>query len=172
MAVLRAIVASSALIASACYGPELRDCAVSCASPDDCAPGQVCGEDRWCAAPAIAGRCSSSDAGTSLSSDAAVEPDAPSADAGPPDAPVPVILVIQIMGHGLVTIANVGTCDDHAPGHQCTFAVYGGVSRQLVATGTEGNEFEKWASVACAGQDETCSLTPVLPSTTVAAKFH
>jgi hypothetical protein len=178
MAVLRAIMACSTLVVAACYGPELRDCAVSCASGADCAPGQVCGTDRWCAAPEVAGRCGLPDGGTSLTGDASIGGDgavpgdaATPVAAAPPDAPGPVILVIQIMGHGSVAIANVGSCNDHAPGHQCTFAVSGGVQRQLVATGAEGDEFDKWTSVACAGQDETCSLTPVLPSTTVSAKF-
>lgn len=173
MAVLRAIVACSTLVASACYGPELRDCAVSCASTADCGPGQVCGDDRWCADPAIAGRCTLPDGGTTITRDAS-SGDAEVADASPdapPDAPGSVSLVVQIMGHGSVAIANVGTCNDHAPNHQCSFAVTAGVPRQLVATGTEGDEFDKWTSIACNGQGATCALTPVLPTTTVSAKF-
>jgi len=51
-----------------CYSPELRDCAVSCASPDDCAPGQVCGSDAYCAAPEIAGTCRARSPRTPVSS--------------------------------------------------------------------------------------------------------
>ncbi len=176
MAVLRAIVACSTLIVCGCYAPELRDCAVSCASTADCGPGQVCGADSWCADPAIAGRCTPSDGGIANTSDAPGSRDATVTDAAPsvdaaPDAPASVSLVVVIMGHGSIAIANVGTCTDLAPNHQCTFAVTAGVPRQLVATGTGGDEFEKWTSTACAGQDATCSMTPILPTTMVSAKF-
>ncbi len=175
MAVLRSIVAGLTVVVSACYAPELRDCAVSCSSAADCAPSQVCGGDSWCAAPELAGRCTQSDGGVAVDAardDAAtVVTDAPPTDSAPPDAPGPVILVVQIMGHGTVSIPSLGTCNDHAPNHQCTFAVAGGVPRQLAASGTEGAEFENWTSVACAGQGATCTMTPLAPTTTVAAKF-
>ena len=156
MEVLRIAVAVLAL--GACYSPELPDCAVACVSSDDCAPGQVCGTDRWCAGAAIAGRCASR-----VTVDAAVvETDAAATDAAVPvDAapPTTVDLVIQITGHGVVTIAGTGNCADTAPGHQCTFAVTGGVPRQLVATGTGEDVFDKWTG-ACTGQGATCTLTP------------
>ncbi len=81
-------------------------------------------------------------------------------------------LVVQIMGRGSVSIANVGACNVPAPAHQCTFVVPVGLARQIVATGTEDDEFEKWTSVACGGQTATCTFTPVALSTTVAAKFR
>ena len=167
MAVLRVAVAVLAL--GACYSPQLRDCAVECASSDDCAPGQVCGADRWCAGPAMAGRC-----GSSASVDAAVTTDgavssgdaAIGVDAAPPTT---VNLVVQISGHGTVTIAGIGSCADTAPGHQCTFAVTVGLPRQLVATGTGNDSFDRWMG-ACSGQGATCTLTPVAMTTTQ-AKF-
>jgi len=52
------IVAIAACALAACYDPVLRDCTIACASGDACAPGQVCGDDGFCAAPAVAGHCS------------------------------------------------------------------------------------------------------------------
>ncbi|MBA3452639.1 MAG: hypothetical protein H0T42_06010 [Deltaproteobacteria bacterium] len=40
-----------------CYRPQLDECAVRCGGAEDCAPGQVCGSDGWCAASANAGQC-------------------------------------------------------------------------------------------------------------------
>jgi hypothetical protein len=62
-----------AILAAACYDPSLRDCAVACRNGGDCATGQICGDDGWCAAPAVAGRC---DAARDAS-----EPDEPDAEA-------------------------------------------------------------------------------------------
>lgn len=168
MAILRLVVAALAL--GACYAPELRDCVVTCASSEDCAPGQACGADAWCAAPAMAGRCESPDGGATL--DAAVASDAVTStvDAAR-DAPALVALVVQIGGRGRVTIAGVGSCADTAPGHQCMFAVTAGVARVLVAEGTGEDEFERWTG-ACTGQGATCTLTPIAATTTQAKFKH
>jgi hypothetical protein len=172
MAVLRFAVAAAAL--AGCYSPTLRDCAVACESPDDCAPSQVCGSDRWCASPELAGRCLAM-----AMPDAAPRTDAaPVADAAidappQPDAPTTTQLVVQIAGgHGVVTIAGVGTCSDTAPGHMCSFTVLAGGPLSLTAMGTGEDEFDKWTSIACAAQGATCTLTPTPPTITVAAKFR
>ncbi len=162
MAVLKIALALLAL--GACYSPELRNCAVACESNDDCGPGQLCGADRWCAAPAIAGRCELPDAAIALDA-AASNPDA-AADAA---VPGPILLVVQIMGHGTVTTTGLGSCADTAPGHQCSYAVSSGVTRMLDAVGTGMDDFQMWTG-ACAGQGSTCTLTPTA-STTVQAKF-
>ena len=144
MEVLR--VALTMLALGACYSPELRDCAVACASGDDCGPGQVCGADRWCAGPAIAGRCETTNV-TGIDATVATDAAATTTDAAVPvDAapPTTVNLVVQISGHGVVAIAGTGSCADTAPGHQCTFAVTIGVPRQLVATATGEVVFDKW----------------------------
>lgn len=84
--------------ATACYSPELQDCAVTCAADGDCGPGQVCGSDRMCAVPTVAGSCARGgrhDAGLDLpgdfydanASDATGMPDAPMT----PDAAVPPV---------------------------------------------------------------------------------
>lgn len=165
MAILR--IAAAVLALGACYAPELADCAVTCASSDDCGPGQACDADSWCASPTMAGRCERPDGGAT--NDAAMVGDAFSVVDAAPDAPAHVTLVVQIGGHGRVTIASVGTCADTAPGHQCTFSVTTGIPRVLVAEGTGEDEFDRWTG-ACAGQGASCALTPVA-ATTTQAKF-
>jgi hypothetical protein len=172
MAVLRSIAAMMATLAG-CYAPELRDCVVACASEGDCGPGQVCGSDGRCAAPEVAGRCASAAPLSDAGIDDVTVTDAP-ADAAidaPPDAPPLAQLIVQIAGKGFVTVAGIGTCNYSAPMHTCSYAVMPGTQLDLTATGIGGDEFEKWQSAACAGQDETCVTTAALPSTTVAAKF-
>jgi len=79
MAVL--IRALAVLALASCYDPELRDCVVTCAGSDDCADGQVCGADRFCAAPDVS--CT---------------------------AAQQVALHVTVMGQGKVNVDNVGTC--------------------------------------------------------------
>ena len=56
MALLKTGVAFTvAIAAGACYEPELRDCTLSCTAAAECADGQVCGSDHFCASPEIAG---------------------------------------------------------------------------------------------------------------------
>jgi hypothetical protein len=166
MAVLRNTVGVMALLAG-CYSPELRDCVVACAGPDDCAPGQVCSADGRCAAPELAGTCGATavipDAGAR--GDAAMPTDAPA----PPDAPATIALTVEISGQGAVAVAGVGTCG--AAAAPCTYQVTPGVARSIVATPAQGWSFDRWQSVACTGQNATCSHTPSTP-TTVHAKFR
>lgn len=139
-----------ALVAvAACYSPETRDCTVTCAAATDCAHGQVCGTDGFCAAPAAAGHCTSVDAAT------------------PPDL---VTLEIMIMGPGTVAVEGVGVCDS-STGPHCTFQIAAQVARQLTATPGQDHELAKW-SMACSGNNPTCALTPVGPLTQVGAKFQ
>ncbi|MBA3460092.1 MAG: hypothetical protein H0T46_09045 [Deltaproteobacteria bacterium] len=160
-----------------CYSPELRDCAVACASVDDCGPNQVCGSDRWCASPSLAGRCLTmatpdaavgTDGAPGVIEDAAVDATVDAA----PDAPTTLSLVVQIAGNGSVTIPGVGNCGYAAPNHQCTFTVMIGAQLMLTASGIDEFEFDKWQSAACAGQGATCTLTPLPPTTTIAVKFR
>lgn len=172
MAVLRFVLLGAAL--AGCYSPELRDCAVACESLGDCGPNQVCGSDRWCASPELAGRCLSltmPDAAPGTDGAPVVSPDA-SVDAAP-DAPSTTQLIVEIAGaHGVVTTAGVGSCDDTAPGRMCSFTVLTGMPLSLTAMGTGGDYFDKWTSAACNGQDENCMLTPTTPTMTVTAKFR
>lgn len=167
MAVLTRIAALVALL-SGCYSPRLRDCVVTCTTGDDCGPNQICGADGRCAAPDVAGSCST----TAELPDAGVQvaPDARMIDA-PLDSQPLASLVVQIAGKGTVTVTGIGSCNSNAASHACTFPVTANTTVELVATGLSGDDFDRWQSAACAGQDETCTTTVASPSTTVAAKF-
>ncbi|MBA3820036.1 MAG: hypothetical protein H0X17_14170 [Deltaproteobacteria bacterium] len=54
------------LVAAGCYEPDLRTCTVQCAASNDCAPGQLCGNDGWCALPSAIGACAPSDGGATV----------------------------------------------------------------------------------------------------------
>jgi len=54
---MRCLAVFVAMLATACYDPELRDCTVTCHGKHDCAEGQVCGSDGYCAAPDVANKC-------------------------------------------------------------------------------------------------------------------
>jgi hypothetical protein len=73
---MRAAIALGVVVVAGCYGPAVRDCTITCATGDRCAPGQVCGSDGWCASPSVAGHC------RTTSPDAHVAP--------PPDARAPI----------------------------------------------------------------------------------
>ncbi|HEY5938375.1 MAG TPA: hypothetical protein VIU61_27170 [Kofleriaceae bacterium] len=45
------------IVVAGCYEPTLSDCTVECGASADCANGQVCGTDGFCAAPGVAGSC-------------------------------------------------------------------------------------------------------------------
>ena len=51
------IVGSCMALVAGCYDPTLLDCRVRCANPTDCAGEQVCDDQGWCVAPAMAGQC-------------------------------------------------------------------------------------------------------------------
>jgi hypothetical protein len=88
----------AALLALAgCYDPELRDCTVTCATPADCAGGQLCSQDGFCVGRAFAGACTQH----------VLPPDAKShaKDAAEPDGEDEAGLCVQ-------GCAN-GTCDAH-----------------------------------------------------------
>jgi hypothetical protein len=169
MAVLRTTLAMTMAMLAGCYSPDLRDCVVACTSSDDCGPDQICGADGRCAAPDVAGSCSATaplpDAGTDGAPSADAAPDAP------PDGPPLALLVVQIAGKGMVTVMGVGTCNYNAPSHQCTYPLLANTEVEIVATGTNGDEFDRWQSMVCAGEDATCTATVAPPSTTVNAKF-
>jgi hypothetical protein len=143
---------------ASCYDPELRDCTVTCGSPGDCISGQVCGSDGYCAAPDVAGKCK--------------QGPAPVADAhpSPPDAVPTAELHISINGMGRVADASgMITCVAPPPGG-CTFTVRAGASITLTAIKSD-HDFDRWTTPNCAGQDESCTLTVVAPTTMVGVKF-
>lgn len=159
MAVLSCTWWVAAAAVTGCYGPELADCVVRCASSADCAPGQGCGKDRRCASPAMADRCADAAA------DAAVE-----APADPP--PDPAWLDVKIDGKGAVVIDGATTCSHAAPDHRCTLSVPAGVPTRLDGVADPGHRFDKWTSKACEDQGATCVLTLPPGITTVTARFR
>ncbi|MBA3822070.1 MAG: hypothetical protein H0X17_24510 [Deltaproteobacteria bacterium] len=165
MALLRTL--ALALLVAACYSPDVRDCTVSCAAVSDCAGGQVCGSDQFCAAPEVAGRCAQ------LTTDAGVDEPRPDArvpadaavDAAPPDAAIPMVqLHIRIDGRGVVTVPNIGVCDAGSGAIDCMYAVPQGAPVSLHAVPKNHWRFGAWESTACSGEPETCLLTPVMPT--------
>lgn len=168
MGVLAGIAAATGVVLAGCYSPSLLDCTVSCESASDCATGQVCGADRMCASPAVAGRCAARvDAGH----DAPGHPDAALADA-PPDGGRMVRLTVQIMGKGSVTVEGIGTCTSQDPDRgNCTYDVVASAPLTAQASSiTTSDAFAMWSSATCAGQGARCQFTPVLP-TVIAARF-
>ncbi|HEY5951381.1 MAG TPA: hypothetical protein VIV40_38070 [Kofleriaceae bacterium] len=134
---------------AACYEPDAVDCTVQCSGVDQCADGQVCGTDGFCASPDVAGTCMMAGSESQL-----------------------ISLTITIEGHGKVTIDGVGTCDSESPNEGvCTYAVAAGVARQLKAMPAKDREFISWTST-CTGSQSTCTLTPVMSLTQVGAKFE
>jgi hypothetical protein len=144
MAVLKLLLLASTF---GCYSPELRDCTVTCAATNECANGQICGGDHFCAAPAVAGTCSRPDAG--------VPEDAPSrADAAPDSDDDAIRLTVTIDGHGQVTLDGGDTCDTSG----CVLLATRGLPTTLHAQGLGHDDFERWTTPICALQDSTCVL--------------
>jgi len=142
---MRAVLLGALL--AACYEPDAVDCTVQCGGPDDCADGQVCGTDGYCAAPDVAGTCMVS------------------------GQPPQVALVIAIEGHGKVSIEHVGSCDSAGPTEgNCTFPVAAGDMQQLKAVESNDRKFLSWTST-CSGTSSSCTLT-VTALTQVGAKFE
>jgi hypothetical protein len=163
MGLLRVYVLLLATSAPACYSPEIRDCTLTCNEASDCAGGQVCGSDRFCAAPGIAGTCSS------LPGDAASDRrdagiDAPKiTDArvdAPPDASPHAQLTISIEGKGRVTMTGIGSCDAAPPQDgECTYNVSLDSLITVSAQSYEDWYFEKWTTAVCAATPiATCTF--------------
>ncbi|MGE5185763.1 MAG: hypothetical protein ACM31C_27060 [Acidobacteriota bacterium] len=168
MGLLNRVVLAASLSAS-CYSPDTRDCSVSCSHPLDCANGQVCGSDHFCASPEMAGRCGSlpplDDAGLPDAPGRDAPPrDAP-ADARPPDAPTGVALQIQVMGAGTVALDAVGSCDK-----DCTLYAPFAMQATLRAEPKPKQAFDRWTQGPCVGQGATCTFVPLAP-VTIAARF-
>jgi hypothetical protein len=146
---MRLRAALCALLA-ACYEPEAVDCTVECGGADECADGQLCGSDGFCASPGVAGMCR----------------------ANHNDEPQSVVLMIAIEGRGKVNVDELGACDSEGPsGGACMFSVTPNVARQLKAIESGDREFISWTSI-CSGSATSCSVTPVMALTQVGAKFE
>lgn len=132
-------------LATACYDPDVVDCSVACHGADECADGQVCGADGYCAAPEVAGHCQREEQAR-------------------------VALEITIDGDGRVAIDDLGTCDS-SQSRLCMFMVLQNQRYRLKAIEVGDRSFESWSS-ACAGDAETCDVIPVSARTRVGAEFE
>ncbi len=138
-------------ILSGCYAPELRDCTVTCSGAKDCASGQVCGADGYCAAQGVAGSC-----GNGV--DAAV------------DAPPLVMLRVTAEGKCHIDVLGTGTCAGMPPDCVMQVAKNALVTVRAI-TDDPTKSFDQWTSMTCKGQGFSCTFTAVA-ATTVSAKFH
>jgi hypothetical protein len=154
MGLLRALVVVAC--STSCYDPELRDCTLRCGRPHDCADGQVCGADGFCASPERAGRCAGSPP------DAAVDA---RPDARQRDAPDEVALHVIVMGGGLVTLDGGDSCDN-----DCILIARAGSLVTLRALPGTKQEFSSWTSGPCVGQSDTCVFIPWV-AVTIGVRF-
>jgi hypothetical protein len=94
-----------------CYDPTVRDCAIACASPKECAGGQVCGTDGFCVAASYRGRCGDHESpvdATSKLTDATVD--------APPDSGGAVAACHQGCSNGTCDAQGVCVIDCSAQG--------------------------------------------------------
>jgi hypothetical protein len=168
MGVLGVSAAAFVIAAGGCYEPELRDCTLTCSSASDCADGQVCGDDQYCAAPGIAGRCASlpGDAGSN-SRDGGI--DARTI----PDAATHVTLTISIEGQGRTVMLGTGTCDKAAPQNgMCMFTVPIDALVTVQAQPYPKWRFDKWTTTPCrVSLIGSCTFTAT-SSLTIGVKFR
>jgi hypothetical protein len=171
------VIAMCAPLIAGCYEPALRDCTVTCHGVHECAEGQVCGADGFCASPARAGSCASTRAAADAAanaSDAAPRPDAAQPpDASGPDAGSVASLSIMIVGRGQVSVSPLGvTCDaTGASGATCSYPVTIGDALVLTATPHNKKDVLTGWSGACAGTASSCTLSPRAGTTAVGATF-
>lgn len=147
--------------ASGCYSPELKDCVVACMNAADCAPGQACGDDGWCAGGEQAGQCE--DPG------------------GEPPVPMGDELRVVIEGQGQVEMETSSlagppmkeTCTSStAAGTTCTYPMPAGMWATLRQKEGGGWLFDGWASPGCTfGKPKSCLVRTGMGSTVVGAKF-
>lgn len=162
-----------AMAASACYSPDVRDCTIACKSGDDCADGQICGSDHFCAGPDTAGTCSTGsrrDASISATDDSSVAPPVDAAPDAPPDAPTEGTLTITIGGHGTVFVQNVGECEYSAA--PCHFIVP--LDRDVILSVFPPSDwrFDEWNAGPCNhSESPICVFQPAL-AITAGAKFR
>jgi len=160
MGLLKATMMIAACAYASCYSPSVRDCTVRCERVHDCVSGQVCSDDRFCAAPGV-----SCGADAAPMRDAAVDAplrlDAPI----PIDAPDTVALSLQIMGAGTIALDGGGSCDT-----SCTLPARIGAVATLYAIPKPKQTFGGWTAGPCVGQPPTCKFVPIAP-VTIAARF-
>lgn len=166
---LRGSIAAAAAIAlvSACYSPELRDCAVQCGPAGACADGLECGDDGFCHTPGSTDMCAAVDAGATVADTADADPALPDATAGNSDAGADVTLNVTAAGPGRIRIpAENLTCNN-----SCQYSFPSGTELTIRAIPNNMNvSFDGWTGDVCGGEPPLCTFTLSAP-TSVTASF-
>lgn len=158
MDLLKPLAAALLWLVPACYEPQWQDCAVRCASSEDCAPGQACGAQGYCTSPDRTCTPASADAGP--------------ADSRKPDDKPKGQLRVRLSEGGTISVEGAGTCGFEPPQHgDCQFLVTLGVQQEVRAVPSIGYVFDRWTSPACATAGASCVLVPLDPTTEVRARF-
>lgn len=179
----RTLVLAGVAASSSCYEPALRDCTLACTTGDECAEGQVCGSDRFCASPELAGRCFMRpvrDAGAIVDGDDDISgvdsgtpvDAAPPVDAPPDEEPTGSVTVM-ISGKGYVAVGEHGTCDSDPPqSGQCVFVVPLSTPITAFAFADDDWRFDEWTSSTCPDEDErNCTFEPAT-ATLLSVRFR
>lgn len=148
MALLIRIILVMMVLVAGCYSPELEDCVVTCTSSEECGGDLVCTPKGLCAASGDA--CNATTTGGPM-----------------------IELRITVMGEGSVEVDGVGVCDPSSSGpmgETCILAAPAGSLSLEAIPGEDDKPFEKWTSIVCAGQDESCEVTLVIGAM-ISAKF-
>ncbi len=158
MVVLRTLLFASLVAGTtACYSPDVRDCTVACNQAADCAPGQVCGGDGFCAAEDVAGRCAS----IAAPNDAGIDGRKPDARVDAMTDAWPTVRVwVRVEGRGVVMLPTVGACDGNNGQTECPFDVKKDVPLTLHATPKNNWRFDAWSDACAGATTSTCTITP------------
>jgi hypothetical protein len=163
-----------------CYQPEVRDCTIACSFATDCADGQKCGSDGWCAAPPVAGTCDerreNPDA-MPIDAEPPIEIDASAPDAQPDAMPdVVVKLTVIVEGRGKVRISPLGEdcIGMNNTSVECGPFLLGFESVQHLVPLQEGggSEWVGWTTDNCSAFPNECTLTLTAAETLVVGKFQ
>jgi hypothetical protein len=82
-------------------------------------------------------------------------------------------LHVRITGEGSIAVDGRGTCSSQDPQHgDCMYDIAPGIAQHAQAVEIRPNEqFTRWTSVTCIGQNASCTFIPVGP-TSITAKFE
>jgi hypothetical protein len=169
-----------AVALAGCYEPQVRDCTIACSFATDCADGQTCGGDGWCAAPDVAGSCDERrenpdampppDAEPPIEIDASV-PDAPGPDAMP-DVVVKLRVVVEGRGKVLISPLDEECIGVNNGSVECPFNLgFGSVQHLVPVTTGGGSTWVGWTTGNCSASPNECVVTLTDAETLVVAKF-
>jgi hypothetical protein len=164
MDLLKQLTAALLALLPACYEPQWQDCAVRCSSSDDCAPGQSCGAQGYCAAAGLTCAPATGDG-------APMDAPTPPGDGRKDDKPK-VQLRVKLSEGGRILVDGVGACDnDHSRNGDCQFSVTYGQPQAVRAIPHGGYRFTRWMSPTCATAGAICVVVPLDSLTEVRVRF-